>query len=96
MRKLIDIPQEVFDILTEKAKQKGMNLKRYIENLLSEDAKAQPKKKGFKFSSLNEPTDEELEQIMREASEMAKAKAEAAENAYFEELSKQMANALKS
>ena len=67
MRKLIDIPQEVFDILTEKAKQKGMNLKRYIENLLSEDAKAQSKKKGFKFSSLSEPTDEELEQIMREA-----------------------------
>lgn len=37
-RKLIDIPEDVFRALTIKAATTGMNLKKYIENLLVEDA----------------------------------------------------------
>ena len=37
-RKLIDIKAAVFQNLTIKAKRKGVSLKRYIEDLLEEDA----------------------------------------------------------
>lgn len=37
-RKLIDIKAPVFNCLTLKAKRKGVSLKRYIEDLLEEDA----------------------------------------------------------
>ena len=38
-RKLIDIKAPVFQNLTIKAKRKGVSLKRYIEDLLEEDAR---------------------------------------------------------
>ena len=38
-RKLIDIRQSVFQVLTIKARKKGLSLKRYIEEVLEEDAK---------------------------------------------------------
>ena len=38
-RKLIDIKAPVFQNLTLKAKRKGVSLKRYIEDLLEEDAR---------------------------------------------------------
>lgn len=38
-RKLIDIKRPVFQNLTLKAKRKGVSLKRYIEDLLEEDAR---------------------------------------------------------
>ena len=38
-RKLIDIKAPVFQSLTLKAKRKGVSLKRYIEDLLEEDAR---------------------------------------------------------
>ncbi len=37
-RKLIDIKAPVFNTLTLKARRKGVSLKRYIEDLLEEDA----------------------------------------------------------
>jgi hypothetical protein len=37
-RKLIDIKAPVFLSLTQKARRKGVSLKRYIEDLLEEDA----------------------------------------------------------
>lgn len=37
-RKSIDIPEDVFQYLSIKATAQGMNLKRYIENLLAKDA----------------------------------------------------------
>lgn len=37
-RKLIDIKAPVFNSLSLKAKRKGVSLKRYIEDLLEEDA----------------------------------------------------------
>jgi len=37
-RKLIDIPEDVFRALSVKASAMGLNLKKYIENLLIEDA----------------------------------------------------------
>ena len=37
-RKLIDIKAPVFNCLALKAKRKGVSLKRYIEDLLEEDA----------------------------------------------------------
>ena len=37
-RKLIDIKAPVFNSLTLKARRKGVSLKRYIEDLLEEDA----------------------------------------------------------
>ena len=37
-RKLIDIKAPVFNSLALKAKRKGVSLKRYIEDLLEEDA----------------------------------------------------------
>lgn len=37
-RKLIDIPEDVFRTLSIKASTLGLNLKKYIENLLIEDA----------------------------------------------------------
>lgn len=48
VRKLIDIKSSVFETLSVKAKGKNMSLKRYIEQLLEEDAKekALPSVKG--------------------------------------------------
>lgn len=37
-RKLIDIPQDVFDLLSLRAAALGTNLKHYIENLLVQEA----------------------------------------------------------
>ena len=37
-RKLIDIPEDVFRTLTVKAAAMGINLKKYIEQLLAEEA----------------------------------------------------------
>ena len=37
-RKLIDIKNPTFRVLSIKAKKKGVSLKRYIEDLLEEDA----------------------------------------------------------
>lgn len=38
-RKLIDIKAPTFQVLSLKAKRKGVSLKRYIEDLLEDDAK---------------------------------------------------------
>lgn len=37
-RKLIDIPSRTFDTLNEEAARKNISLKRYIENLLDQEA----------------------------------------------------------
>ena len=42
-RKLIDIKAPVFNSLALKAKRKGVSLKRYIEDLLEEDAYEEPR-----------------------------------------------------
>lgn len=36
-RKVIDIPEDIFKYLSIKAAANGMNLKRYIENLIAKD-----------------------------------------------------------
>lgn len=95
MRKLIDIPQDTFVILTDKARQNGINLKRYIENLLCDDAGTREKKTGYNLSLQREPTDNELKLIMQEASEAVAAKAMAAEDAFFKEISRRMNDAQK-
>lgn len=58
-RKVIDIPEDVFRFLSIKAAAKGTNLKRYIENLLAEDANRtlanMTDADAYKWLSDNEP-----------------------------------------
>lgn len=48
-RKLIDIPEDVFAALSLKATAMGMNLKKYIENLLIQEAEEMDDAEVYKY-----------------------------------------------
>lgn len=69
-RKLIDIPEDVFRALSIKAAAMGLNLKKYIEQLLVEEA--------------NEPDDATLYQYLSETRPEGKIMLNHSEKADFE------------
>lgn len=87
-RKLIDIDENTFEVLSSDAQEKGTNLKQYIECLLDqkagllEDSGA----RNYRFSSQREPSDRELAVIMAKAAESAADKQSKAMLAFFAEL----------
>ena len=60
-RKLVDIKAPVFEVLSSKAKGKNVSLKRYIEELLEEDAR----QKGF--TKVQGVTDERILRLIGSA-----------------------------
>lgn len=84
-RKLIDIPEDVFSILSKKAMSQGTNLKKFIEQLLAQEAeKSEEYCKPYRFSMKREPTDAELADVMEDAARNAVLENEIAEKLYFE------------
>lgn len=84
-RKLIDIDEDTFEVLSSDAQEKGTNLKQYIECLLDqkagllEDSGA----RNYRFSSQREPSDKELAAIMAKAAESAADKKSKSMLAFF-------------
>lgn len=54
-RKLIDIPEDVFSILNMKAAAMGMNLKKYIEQLLIDEANDMDDAELYRYLVLTRP-----------------------------------------
>lgn len=54
-RKLIDIPEDVFRTLTVKAAAVGLNLKKYIEQLLIEEANEMEDAEVYKYLVSSRP-----------------------------------------
>ena len=54
-RKLIDIPEDVFRVLNLKASAMGINLKKYIENLLMEEANEMEDAELYKYLVSSRP-----------------------------------------
>lgn len=87
-RKLIDIDENTFEVLSSDAQEKGTNLKQYIECLLDqkagllEDSGA----RNYRFSFQREPSDRELAAIMVKAAESAADKKTKAMHAFFADL----------
>lgn len=70
-RKLIDIPEDVFRALTIKAAAMGINLKKYIEQLLVEEACEMEDAELYRYLAAQRPegkvkiSDSEKEDFMR-------------------------------
>ena len=54
-RKLIDIPEDVFTALSLKATSMGMNLKKYIEHLLIQEAEEMDDAEVYKYLASTRP-----------------------------------------
>lgn len=54
-RKLIDIPEDVFRLLSLKATATGMNLKKYIEHLLIQEAEEMDDAEVYKYLTSSRP-----------------------------------------
>lgn len=54
-RKLIDIPEDVFKALSLKATAMGMNLKKYIEHLLVQEAEEMEDAEVYKYLAATRP-----------------------------------------
>lgn len=87
-RKLIDIDENTFEVLSSDAQEKGTNLKQYIECLLDQNAGLLEDSgaRNYRFSSQREPSDRELAVIMAKAAESAADKKTKAMHAFFADL----------
>ena len=87
-RKLIDIDENTFEVLSSDAQEKGTNLKQYIECLLDERAGCLEDSgaRNYRFSFQREPSDKELAVIMTKAAESAADKQSKSMLAFFAEL----------
>jgi len=87
-RKLIDINDETFEILSADAISSGTNLKQYIESLLV--CKARELEDGaarrYSFSMSREPSDDELNSIMKCAAESVKQTNKIVLDKFFSEI----------
>ncbi len=59
-RKLIDIPEDVFKILSMKAASMGVNLKHYIENLLQQEAEEMDDADTYRYLVSTRPEGKEM------------------------------------
>ena len=59
-RKLIDIPADVFNTLSVKAAAMGLNLKKYIENLLIEEANGMDDADLYRYLVSTRPEGKEM------------------------------------
>lgn len=92
MRKLIDIPDEVFDSLSDKARASGKNLKNYIEGVLEEDAAIYGESgRHYRFTMQREPTEKELKAVMDAAAREAAIRWRSAEDKFFDTIDKAVA-----
>lgn len=92
-RKLIDISDSTFERLSAKAGASGSSLKRYIENLLDEDAKNLSEPRigyGYRFVSGREPSDAELMAILDAASSSVLLQNREAQDMFFDRLDEEI------
>ena len=84
-RKLIDIDEDTFEVLSSDAQEKGTYLKQYIECLLDQKASLLEDSgaRNYRFLSPKEPSDRELAAIMAKAAESATDKKSKAMLAFF-------------
>lgn len=54
-RKLIDIPEDIFSVLSMKATSMGMNLKKYIEHILAIEAEEMDDAEVYKYLVAKRP-----------------------------------------
>lgn len=59
-RKLIDIPEDVFKVLSMKAASMGLNLKKYIENLLTQEANEMDDAETYRYLVATYPEGKEM------------------------------------
>jgi len=87
-RKLIDIKESSFEVLSAEATAKSTNLKNYIEDLLDQKAKYLEESGValYRFSSLEEPSDSQLSVIMEKSAEAAVNKKTLTMSAFFSNL----------
>lgn len=87
-RKLIDIDENTFEVLSAEAMEEGTNLKQYIEGILDQKAGCLEDSSAckYRFSFQREPSDRELSAIMAKAAESAVDKKSKAMLAFFDEL----------